>query len=210
MKLPTIQINLKDKSILTLIAVNVFPIIGVIFLGWDIFEVVILYVLETFIIGLFNILKMFIVKDGGKAFLIPFFFIHYNGFILIQSVFVLILIGGEIDETGFLTEGTIDSLYFTFTNRDFIIAILLIIFSRGVSFFRNFIKKREFENIKLGNLMFAPYKRIFVQQLMVIVGAIIVILFDAPMGLLIILIILKTFLDLRAHNKSHTLAKETK
>ncbi|RLD80208.1 MAG: hypothetical protein DRJ10_07755 [Bacteroidetes bacterium] len=204
MKLPTIQINLKDKSILTLIAVNVFPIIGVFFLGWDIFEVVTLYVLETFIIGLFNIFKMFFVKDGGKPFLIPFFFIHYNGFILIQSVFVLILIGGEIDETGFLTEGTIDSLYFTFTNRDFIIAILLIIFSRGVSFFRNFIKQREFENVKLGNLMFAPYKRIFIQQLMVIVGAIIVILFDAPMGLLIILIILKTFLDLRAHNKSHT------
>ena len=63
-----IKINLKDKSILMLIVVNLFPIIGVIFLGWNIFEVVILYVLETFIIGLFNILKMFFVKDGGNLF----------------------------------------------------------------------------------------------------------------------------------------------
>ena len=204
------HIKLRDKSILILMLVNLFPIIGVTFFGWDIFEIVILYVLETMIIGLFNILKMFIVKDGGKPFLIPFFFIHYNGFILIQSVFVLMLLGGEIDDTGLLTEGTINDLYLTFTNRDFIIAILLIIFSHGVSFFRNFIKKRAFENLKLGKLMFAPYKRIFVQQFMVIGGAMIVMLFQAPMGFLIIFIMLKTVLDLRAHSKSHTPIKETK
>ncbi|MEN8119272.1 MAG: DUF6498-containing protein [Bacteroidota bacterium] len=198
------QFNFKDKSEITLIAVNIFPIIGVIFFGWDISQVVILYVLETFLIGLFNILKMFFVKDGGKPFLIPFFFFHYNGFILIQSVFVVLLLGGEINDSGLLTTKTIDNLFLTFTNRDFIIAIFIIIFSHGSSFFRNFIKNREFERVKLGNLMFAPYKRIFVQQFMVIGGAMIVMLFHAPMGFLIILIILKTFLDLRAHNKSHT------
>lgn len=197
------HINFKDKSVITLIAVNVFPIIGVIFFGWEIFEVVILYVLETFLIGLFNILKMVLVKDGGKPFLIPFFFIHYNGFILIQSIFVIMLLGGEIDDSGLLTKETIDNLFLTFTNRDFIIAILLIIFSHGSSFFRNFIKNKEFERVKLGYLMFAPYKRIFIQQFMVIGGAMIVMFFQAPMGFLIILIILKTFLDLRAHNKSH-------
>jgi len=187
-----VKINFKDQSVLILIVVNIFPIFGVIIFGWDIFEIVALYVIETFIIGTYNVIKMGFTESNTKFVLIPFFLFHYNFFILIQSAFVVILIGDGIDD-----------LFSLFTNRDFLIAIGLIIFSHGLSFYKNYIKNKEFENMTVEKLMISPYKRIFVQQFMVIGGAFLVLLFNAPMGFLIILIVLKTFLDFRAHNKSH-------
>ncbi|OQX99999.1 MAG: hypothetical protein B6I20_09370 [Bacteroidetes bacterium 4572_117] len=188
------KINFKDYSVLTLIGVNIFPIIGVIFFSWDIFEIVMLYVLETFLIGLFNISKMAFTKGNAKFFLIPFFLFHYNFFIIIQSAFVVILLGNG-------TESLIEVL----TNSNFIIANILIIVSHGVSMHKNYINRKEYEIIKIEKFMIAPYKRIFVQQFTVIGGAFVVLLLKAPMGFLIILIIMKTFFDLRAHHKSHTI-----
>ncbi len=188
------KINLKDHSILILIAVNLFPIVGVIIFGWNIFEIVALYVIETIIIGLYNVIKMSFTEGKTKFALIPFFLFHYNFFILIQSIFVVILIGGGTDD-----------LFTLFTNRDFIIAICLIFISHGVSLYKNYINSKKYKTIKAETLMVSPYKRIFVQQFMVIGGAFVVMIFDAPMGFLIILIFLKILIDIRAHNKSHKL-----
>jgi len=67
------KINFKDHTILILIAVNLFPIIGVIIFNWDIFEIVALYVIETIIIGLYNVVKMGFTEGKAKFGLIPFF-----------------------------------------------------------------------------------------------------------------------------------------
>ncbi|MEN8119273.1 MAG: DUF6498-containing protein [Bacteroidota bacterium] len=197
------RIILKDYSVLLLIVVNLFPIIGALLLGWDIFEIVILYVLETFIIGLLNIFKMFFTKGVEKFFMVPFFLIHYNLFILGQSIFVIILLGGGINNNKFFESGSLDYLFSIIGNRDFIIAVFLIIFSHGFSFIKNFIRKKEYVKMDAIKLMFAPYQRIFLQQIMVIGGAFIILLFNTHVGILIIMIILKTMLDLRAHYKSH-------
>jgi hypothetical protein len=51
--------------------------------------------------------------------------------------------------------------------------------------------------------MIAPYKRVFIQQLLVILGGFFVILFRGPVGFLVLLIGLKMIFDLRAHRRSH-------
>jgi hypothetical protein len=48
----------RHKSALVLIAANLAPLAGVLFAGWDAFDMVFLYWLENVVIGFFNICKM--------------------------------------------------------------------------------------------------------------------------------------------------------
>lgn len=48
----------KRPSAKVLIIANLFPLIGVIFLGWSVFNIVVLYWMENLVIGVINILKM--------------------------------------------------------------------------------------------------------------------------------------------------------
>ena len=41
----------KPSSIIALIAVNLFPVFGVLFMGWDVFPIMILFWSENVIIG---------------------------------------------------------------------------------------------------------------------------------------------------------------
>ncbi|QDT70329.1 hypothetical protein MalM25_32760 [Planctomycetes bacterium MalM25] len=45
-------------SVVTLVAANVLPLLGVLFLGWRAFDVVFLYWLENVVIGVINVLKI--------------------------------------------------------------------------------------------------------------------------------------------------------
>jgi len=202
-----VKINFRDNSVLILIVVNLFPILGVLIFDWDIFEIVMLYVIETIIVGFYNVLKMSFVRSDKKSFTILFFIFHYNFFILIQSIFVIVLIGGDnVDSMGPDIGQGFHNLFNLFSSRDFKIAILLILISYGMATYKNFIKPKMYVNSNLEKLMFEPYKRIFVQQFMTIGGAFIVMALQASMGFLIILILMKTFFDLRAYHKSHNIS----
>ena len=197
------KINFKDKSVLSLIVANLFPILGVLFLGWDIFEVVMFYVVETVIVGTYNVVKMLYVKGEKKRFTILFFIFHFNFFILIQSIFVIVLIGGDnASDMGPDIGQGFHSLFSLFSNRDFKIGLLVMIISQGISVYRNFIKPKLYQHADLEKLMFEPYKRIFVQQFMAIGGSMIMMTLQAPIGFLVILILMKTFFDLRAYYKT--------
>jgi hypothetical protein len=49
-------------SIQALTVANLVPLFGVVFLGWDAAAIVLLYWIENLIIGLFNVLRMILVK----------------------------------------------------------------------------------------------------------------------------------------------------
>ncbi len=215
--------KIQEKSVIILLAVNIYPIIGVLFFHWDYFIIVFLYIIETFIIGLVNILKMAKaegslssenIKQLGiktsdipetkkmeenegclKFFLIPFFLVHYNIFVIVQGIFLFIL------------TSTFDNKDFhlnNFMNLEFIFSIIFLLYSHLYSFQSNYIKNKEYKNTSIMILMFSPYKRIFIQQFTVIFGAFLIILTQAPIFFLIILIFAKTIFDLRAHFKIHS------
>ena len=66
-------------SVLALIAANVVPLLGVLWFGWEVFPLLLLFWFENLIIGAFNVLKMILAApDSGKRwaaklFLVPFF-----------------------------------------------------------------------------------------------------------------------------------------
>ena len=78
-----------------ILAVDLFPIIAVLTLGWGAAALVFLYWLENLIIGAVTLAKMTAtsMRDGpggliGMAFLGPFFIVHYGMFCFVHGVVV--------------------------------------------------------------------------------------------------------------------------
>ena len=204
---------ISDKPVLFILVVNILPIIGVLFFHWDYLMIIMLYIVETFIVGVVNVAKM--IKSEGKIdnnkiqfngtnkqiekpgclklFLVPFFIFHYNFFIAIQVIFVLIFASGLGGETVNLQR---------FLSFDFIFNILFIAGSHIYTYQKNYIKNNKYQKMTPDILMISPYKRIFIQQITVIFGGILLMVFKAPVFLLVILIILKIIVDIMAHNKT--------
>ncbi len=214
MKVLGLDFDVLDRSVWLLLAVNIYPIIGVLFFDWNYLNVVVLYIIETFIIGLFNVPKMIMAKGESpklkntpkasnqrelmvgrgclKIFLVPFFLFHFNAFVLGQSIFVFV-ISAEF--------GDVDTSFESFYNLEFGLNILLVLFGHGYSFYSDFIKKKGYLMVSEDQLMIQPYKRIFIQQFTVIFGVMIILATHAPIFFLVMLIVFKLFFDLRAHFK---------
>jgi len=78
-------------------------------------------------------------------------------------------------------------------------AISLLAASHLFSFFRNFIAAGEYKRTHPATLMIRPYGRIVALHITIIFGGFLTLAFGSPMGLLIILMILKTAVDLAMH-----------
>ena len=78
--------------------------------------------------------------------------------------------------------------------------------SHGISFALNFVRRREYESETIATLMMAPYRRIIVMHLTLILGGGLVMALDTPAPALALLVVLKTLTDLRAHRREHNAA----
>ena len=83
------------------------------------------------------------------------------------------------------------------------ISIAALFISHGVSFFTNFIGEREYEAATVSGLMHAPYYRVIVMHMTLLFGGWIVMLIGMPAGALVVLLLLKTAVDLHAHRREH-------
>ena len=90
---------LSRPPLISLLAANAVPLLGVLFLNWDAFNIVLLYWAENLAVGFYNVLKIALLKVKepkehlGKLFMIPFFMVHFGGFTGIHGVFVLTVFG---------------------------------------------------------------------------------------------------------------------
>jgi hypothetical protein len=205
-----------DLPVIALIAANLIPLFGVLYLGWDVGSIVVLYWSENLIVGGYTILKM-LTTGGIKAlFLILFFCVHYGGFCAIHGMFVLELTqftgSREID----LPEETwpppllFIQMFINLGVRvllaapaEFLWACLALVLSHGVSFALIFIGRKEYTRVTIRQLMNAPYKRIVVMHIAIIAGGFLVVSLGSPLGLLLALVALKTAMDIMLHNRSH-------
>src|SRR4030042_279000 len=87
--------DLTNIPLLALVVANLVPLWGVCFLKWDAFYIILLYWSENLAVGFYNILKIAFAKVPrpiehlAKLFLIPFFIIHYGGFLAVHGFFIL-------------------------------------------------------------------------------------------------------------------------
>jgi hypothetical protein len=219
MKLP--KKDWLDLPIITLLAANAIPLFGVLFLDWDAFYVVLLYWTENIVIGFYNVLKMMFaavphpIAHLGKLFLIPFFIVHYGGFTAIHGFFVLALFHkdgqgppmGGMDWPCFLVfvQMLINVIKYMYSviPPQVRFAVLALFISHGVSFVQNYLIKREYTTAKPDKLMGSPYGRVIVMHITILAGGFLTMTIGSPAPLLVILIGLKTILDVNLHNRSH-------
>ena len=193
-------------SIVALILANAFPVVGVLFLGWTVFPLLLLYWLENVIVGAFNVAKMMLAQPGdllrwaGKAFLIPFFMVHFGMFTYVHGMMLFALFGPKpMDPFGF-----VHTLPAVIRANQLGWGVANLIGSHGLSFFWNYLRNGEYQRASLQVLMGQPYSRVIVLHLTVLFGGWIVLLLGSPVGALMILIVLKTAADLSGHTKERS------
>jgi len=193
---------LRTPSVVALLIANLLPLYGVVALGWDLMSLMMVYWLETGIIGFFAILNIALVTGPMALLLVPFFIVHFGGFMGGHLLFLIALFGaqpgaGFSDIPGFV-RGVISS-------KGLLIAVAGLFVSHAVAFviqvlipwlqalWRGTLKPRDVET---GPIMMAPYGRIIIMHLTIIFGAVLVTAFDNRIALLVLLIALKTGADL--------------
>jgi hypothetical protein len=220
-RLGTLIAERRSISLWALLAVNLVPLLGVIVWGWDVASVMILYWSENLIIGFYTVVKMLVKNPVGGIFMSAFFTIHYGGFCAVHGIFVLSLTTGEMPE--FLS-GDSWPLFLVFVQLLFsvighvlsmappqwILGFVALGVSHGISLLLNYFAGGEHRGQDLKTLMHAPYKRVVVLHVATIAGAFGVAAFESPLPLLLILVILKTGLDVWLHRREHASRPEEK
>ncbi len=195
---PPVAIN--SPSSLSLIAVNLLPLAGVMLFGWKLGDLMVLYWAESAVIGLWTSVKLAVIGKWAAFFVVPFFVGHFGGFMAGHFMFIYYLFVRNLG-TAAPEPGVWQALFDLFTPLQS--AIFSLFISHGVSFFTNFIGRREYHGTKLQQQMAEPYKRIVVMHVTVIAGGFLTLALGTPEAALLLLIMLKTGPDLRAHLREH-------
>ena len=213
-----------DIPVIALLAANTIPVWGVLFLDWDAFFIVLLYWAENLVIGFYNILKIAFaavphpVAHLSKLFFIPFFTVHYGGFMAVHGFFILIIfsrsegppVGGKPWPCFLIfvqmLVNVMKQMYSVIPSQ-MKLAVLALFLSHGVSFVYNYLLKREFAAANPGKLMSSPYSRVAVMHIAILAGGFLVMAIGSPAILLIALVVLKTIFDVKLHLRGHKKAK---
>lgn len=196
------QPNRWPLSAFVLLASNAIPLVGVLLHDWTVFQILLLYWCENVVVGAFNVLRMVCAQPrneliwAGKLFLIPFFVVHYGMFTFVHGMFVLALFGGSSTRAGALSWA---ALWAAVRGAGLGVPVGAMVASHGFSFFHNYLAGGEYQRVPLPQLMFQPYGRIVVLHLTVLVGAFLITAFGSSLPALVLLVVLKTAIDLQAH-----------
>lgn len=144
-----------------------------------------------------------------------FFAFHYGMFWLVHGIFVFALpafAGGEgpfgatgntcADPTGLLIAcqaGVFGDVLWPAV----VVGAIALFLSHGVSFFLNYLGRREYLAASPSGQMGSVYGRVVVLHLTIILGSFVIALLGSPIGALVVLIVLKSAFDLGLHLRRH-------
>ncbi|MEA2630714.1 MAG: hypothetical protein QOE66_933 [Chloroflexota bacterium] len=219
-------------AVVALLVANAIPLVGVLFFGWNVWTILTIYWLENGVVGIFNVLKMAraegpegvdtvtiqgrLTGAPAKAFLIPFFIVHYGLFWIGHGIFILALPlflsfgsafsggfgggfgGGPVNFFGETTPDLGGGFASGLTADPLGIAIVIagLLVSHGISYRLDYIGRGEYLRTNIARQMFAPYGRLFILHVTIILGAFAIALTGAPETAIAILVVVKTALDL--------------
>lgn len=217
-------------ALAALLAANLLPLVGVLYLGWRLFDVLFLYWVENGVIGLYNAAKMEIIarteregeRDGAGGGQEPapaqarrsrkkrprkqavsessapfnelhFFAFHYGMFWLVHGLFLFVFFG-----LGLFSQGERVRFAELPWGASGVMAV-----SHGISFTYNFLGRGEYRRTTVSDQMFAPYGRVLVMHVTILLGAVAVEWMGQPIASLALLVALKTAVDVWAHLREH-------
>lgn len=165
-------------------------------------EILILYAIETIVVGLFHLLKMFLVSFfSGSAtkkrslgiFYMLFFCFHYGIFVFVQTTFFFLFLSMEdtriVEGFGFQNFKTVLHL------QGFQVGLLFMVISYALRFYFIFYKSEYYKTVQIESYIFQPYLRIFIQQFVAIIPGFFIIFGKAGFIAAILLIIIRAITD---------------
>jgi hypothetical protein len=208
------------------VAVNLIPLIGVAFWGWSLMLILVLYWIESGIVGALNVLKIAVARGSGvgiggnrvtvrmsgfagglaRGALIGFFIFHYGMFWVVHGIFVFLLpvfagmssvVDGSFAPADF-GPLPLDGLAFS---------ALALAVSHAVSYFSNYLGRGEHLRVSPQEQMMSVYGRVLVLHITILGGAFVVGLFGTPFAALALLVGLKIVADLFFHLREHRRAQ---
>ncbi|MFC6942159.1 DUF6498-containing protein [Salinirubellus sp. GCM10025818] len=219
----------RRAALVALVAANSVPLLGVLLLGWSMQGLLLVYWLESGVVGAFNVPKILYahgtetdetrsaakrLKSNGRTVTLPdapdeipdaptrrpenravarFFLGHYGLFWAVHGLFVGLL-PLFADGAGILGLAELPTL---------VLGAGAAAVSHGVSYRRNYLDDGEWKHVSPGGRMYAPYDRVLVMHLTIVVGAFAVSFLGTPAGALAVMVLVKTALDARAHLREH-------
>ncbi|WP_411965307.1 DUF6498-containing protein [Haloferax sp. YSMS24] len=215
-------------ALVALVAANVAPLVGVVWFGWSLKALLVAYWLESGVVGLLNVPKILTAVgrgDGGSSItatingrqvdlsppenpregfhLYPsnvpiagFFLLHYGVFWAVHGVFVWTFDAFAVGGVGGVPLVTVA------------LAAGVTLLSHGGSFVVNFVGREEYRSVSPGTQMSEPYRRVVVLHLTIVLGAFLVGASGAPLAALVVMIVVKTVLDVGAHLREHARARK--
>lgn len=189
---------LRPSSVALIIA-NLAPLVGVLLLDWQVFDILMLYWVENVVIGVVNVLRMGVSSSGAKGFLIPFFLIHYGLFCFGHLTAVTAIFSDAVG-AGTAWDYFFGTPIFDAWHTPLWVAIAAIAASHLFSFFGNFVAGGEYRRVTARQLMHRPYGRIVVLHVAIIIGAALTQWLGSPVMMLVVLIVAKIVADLRLHH----------
>jgi hypothetical protein len=261
-----------SRSAVALLIANAIPLIGVLFFGWSLMTILVLYWIENGIVGFWNVPRLLLAQGSlipretldeqlaaqaarppaatperqyardrlamltrlgrtgvpgiGRAGMAAFFLVHYGIFWFVHGIFVFSLpevgglarpgLGGAGCGEGELPTGLppgfpLDLLPLGECSGPFgevlwgsvALGAAALFLSHGASFLLNYIRRGEYRTASPGQQMTAPYGRVVVLHLTILLGAFAIVFIGAPIGALVLFVILKTIFDLGLHLREH-------
>jgi len=194
-------ISWSSPSSIALIIANLVPVAGAAFLGWSLGEVMVLYWAESAVIGFFNLLKIIVISRWGALLYGPFFVGHFGGFMAVHFLFIYtIFVVGLQNEAG--VSGNLSHVAGLFIGLWPALAALFI--SHAYSFFANFLGREEYRGKTVPEQMSEPYSRVIFMHLVLIFGGGVTLFLNNPTPVLLAVIAIKIYVDLKSHMKERT------
>jgi hypothetical protein len=191
-----------------LLLANLVPLYGVLFWDWDVFSLLLLFWMENLAIGALNVARMLCAQPGDilawlrKLFLVPFFCVHYGMFTAVHGMFVLSGMFGSRDYTsgGFAVIGPALEAA---AEQDLWLPVAALAASHLFSFFWNYVHRGEYRRTTPAALMVRPYVRVVALHFAIVVGGIGAMALGSPVSALVLLVAIKTGIDVAAHLREH-------
>lgn len=189
---------------LALFAVNLLPLIGVAFFGWDAFKLLILYWCETAVIAFWTIVQVVLMPARMDEFLPPvarsvlggvgrgiFLSLHAGLFMSVHMIFLWVMFGGAWVS---VITGPASFVQQLVIANGLWVPLLCLFAVRGFLTLGGLIGMPA-EPVSEKTVVHDLYRRIVVMQVTIIAGGWVVQLIGGRVGL-VVLIALKTIIDL--------------
>jgi len=216
------------ESILALLGANAVPIVGVLWLDWQLPSLLFGYWLETVIICFYTFLKILGSQEVDATGEVYYSYHPSRGFhlfiadkghyatefakrtfwLLAINLFFIWFIFLPTSSPG---SGVFDLFYprvsgFNLPELSVIhwapIALALLL-SHGYSFISNYILRKEYQRVAPKQLMVTPFRRVAAMQITMVVGGFLLLQFGQNILYLLVLVMVKIVIDVISHLEEH-------